>query len=237
MTCLFLAAKVEEQPRRIRDAINCVYYVRRRGDAVREKDQGQKEEEEDQDMDMEKQEEQGILPMDRGYWDLKETVVDTEQLVLRVLGFDLDTYQPYRILLNYARSLRARPVLVEVAWALLNDSLFSPTCCHVRPPQAQAVAALHLAQRLLLDQRGGGGGGGGGREKEEEIKVDREMWAVLGAEAQDVEGCCHELLTLYEEGVLQPPVGRRGEEEEEERGKNEEKRKAKHHASKGKSKP
>lgn len=274
MTCLFLAAKVEEQPRRIRDAINCVYFARKQLEALRTAAAASVPDEDDEDdeqdgggkeggrngRDARQQDEtkrrapppppaeaeDAILPLDRGYWEMKESVVDTEQLVLRVLGFDLDTYQPYRLLLNYARSLRARPLMVEVAWALLNDSLFSPACCLLRPPQAQAVAALHLAQRMLVVQEQQQEGQqqrqqetkamqisessnsrsskerkhtfvissrkSSGRNTSSELTVDREMWAVLGAKAEDVKACCHELLTLYEGGVgLSPPVWAKGE--------------------------
>jgi|EP00624_Nannochloropsis_granulata_P000935 hypothetical protein len=268
MTCLFLAAKVEEQPRRIRDAINCIYFAQRRLEALHatvtadvtdedEDDERGGEEVGKNGGGTRKQDEtrrrrgvaaapppeaeNAILPLDRGYWELKESVIDTEQLVLRVLGFDLDTDRPYRLLLNYARSLRARPEMVEVAWSLLNDSLFSPVFCLTRPSQAQAVAVLHLAQRLLMVQE---------QEEEEnekqqqqeqqqetgttmqlpgsssssqsvkprkhtfvisgstrlrntssEMTVNRGMWAVLGAKAEDVEACSNDLLTLYEEGI------------------------------------
>lgn len=30
------------------------------------------------------------------YWAMKERVVDSEQLILRVLGFDVETFQAYR---------------------------------------------------------------------------------------------------------------------------------------------
>jgi hypothetical protein len=49
------------------------------------------------------------------------------------------------------------------------------------------------------------------RNTSNELTVDREMWAVLGAKAEDVEACCHELLTLYEGGTgLSPPARARG---------------------------
>ena len=269
MTCLFLAAKVEEQPRRIRDAINCVYSAREQLEALRTAAAASVADEDEEDDEQEgggkeggrngrdarqqddkrrrapsppppPEAEDAILPLDRGYWEMKESVVDTEQLVLRVLGFDLNTYQPYRLLLNYARSLRARPLMVEVAWALLNDSLFSPVCCLKRPPQAQAVAALHLAQRMLVVQEQEqvkqeqlkdtktmqisvssntssskvkkhtfviSSSKNSGRNTSSELAVDREMWAVLGAKAEDVKACCQELLTLYENGIgISPPA-------------------------------
>jgi len=205
-TCLFLASKVEEQPRRIRDAINCVYVVRKQllaqaqgtrfvdtcapsegGDAetlsergwVHGNGNGGAPGELKGNTDLARSVKGNILSLDRGYWDLKESVVDTEQLVLRILGFDLETFMSYRLLLNYARSLRARPVLVEVAWALLNDSLFSPACCLALPSHAQAVAALDLAQRLLTaaggDRDGENEDGPPGQRGGLKLAIDKDM--------------------------------------------------------------
>lgn len=126
-------------------------------------------------------------------------MVDTEQLVLRVLGFEIETFEPLRLLCNHARSLRCRPLTVECAWRVLNDALFSPECCRARPPQALAVAALHLAQQSLRAL------GTGGKQEGEEVVCDLVMWRVLGAEEEDVDACLGELLGLYEEGVVAAP--------------------------------
>lgn len=118
--------------------------------------------------------------------------------MLRVLGFEIETFEPLRLLCNHARSLRCRPRTVECAWCIVNDALFSPECCCRRPPQALAVAALHLAQRSLRAVQGNGKG----EEGEEEVACDVGMWTVLGAEESDVRACLGELLGLYEEGVV-----------------------------------
>lgn len=34
------------------------------------------------------------------YWLMKERIVDSEQLILRVLGFDVETFQAYRYLIS-----------------------------------------------------------------------------------------------------------------------------------------
>lgn len=211
-TCLFLASKVEEQPRRLRDVINSIYFVRALARLAPETLTHTQEEGNERERIIEAE---AILKLDGQYWDLKEKLVDTEQLVLRVLGFDIDTFEPYRLLLNFARSLRARPVLVEVAWTLVNDALFSSRCQLECAPAAQAVAALYVGQQILLmkgkEKNEGEGEGRSRREKEEEeeeereMKVDRAMWIVLGAAPGEVEICCQEMLDLYEEGLLPPP--------------------------------
>lgn len=116
--------------------------------------------------------------------------------MLRVLGFEIETFEPLRLLCNHARSLRCRPLTVECAWRILNDALFSPECCCRRPPQALAVAALHLAQRSLRAVQWNEKG------EEEEVACDVGIWTVLGADAGDVRACLRELLGLYEDGVV-----------------------------------
>lgn len=116
--------------------------------------------------------------------------------MLRVLGFEIETFEPLRLLCNHARSLRCASLTVECAWRILNDALFSPGCCIHRPPQSLAVAALHLAQRSLRAVKGDGREGEGN-----EVACDVTTWRVLGAAKEDVEACLMELVSLYEEGV------------------------------------
>jgi hypothetical protein len=136
------------------------------------------------------------------YWDMKDKVVDMEQLVLRVLGFEVDTFQPYRLLLNYCRSLRCRPSVVQAAWAFVTDSLYLPTC-HIGGIAASAVACsgLLLAQCALGLRIGGTryiGDAVGARDRE--LCMTKEVWAALGASTADVESCCADLLDLYGRG-------------------------------------
>ena len=87
-TCLFLAAKTGEHPRRLRDVINTVRRLRRADD--------------------------GPMALDREYWSLKEKIVATEQRLLRSLGFDVHVQHPYRFMLNYARSLDVSLSLIHI---------------------------------------------------------------------------------------------------------------------------
>ena len=117
-TCLFLAAKTGEHPRRLRDVINTVRRLRRADD--------------------------GPMALDREYWSLKEKIVATEQRLLRSLGFDVHVQHPYRFMLNYARSLDVSCSVASRAWAYLNDCLWIPQLVHENPSKI-ACAALFLA--------------------------------------------------------------------------------------------
>ena len=117
-TCLFLAAKTGEHPRRLRDVINTVRRLKYADD--------------------------GPMALDREYWSLKEKIVETEQQLLRSLGFDVHVQHPYRFMLNYARSLDVSCSVASRAWAYLNDCLWIPQLVHENPSKI-ACAALFLA--------------------------------------------------------------------------------------------
>ncbi len=89
---LFLACKISNENRRIRDVIN-VYHILRL---------------EYQDDEFENQKEEIIEiestppPIDEAYWDFKEEIVRIEQQLLRVLNFDVYdlSISPYRIVVS-----------------------------------------------------------------------------------------------------------------------------------------
>lgn len=121
-SCLFLATKAEENPRRIRDVIGTSHHVLHPTEPP--------------------------MPLDEDYWDYKEKLVKYEQLVLRVLMFDMDVSHPFRFLLNFGRLLRVSRAVTQTAWALIVDALFEPLLLRYRPPDV-AAAALYVAARLL----------------------------------------------------------------------------------------
>ena len=91
--CLFLAAKVCEEPRRLRDVLNAVHLAAH-GDIIRDA---------------------------HDYWSRKSCLVAKEQLLLRELGYDTSFEDRQVLLLNSLRLLRAPRALYELAVALLND--------------------------------------------------------------------------------------------------------------------
>ncbi|XP_074872805.1 cyclin-Q [Carettochelys insculpta] len=126
MAALYLAGKVEEQHLRTRDIINVSYRC------------------------LHPQSEP--LELDCQFWELRDSIVQCELLVLRVLGFRVSFQHPHKYLLHYLLSLRQwmnrhsweRSPVPAVAWALLRDSYHGGLCLRY-PPQHVAVAVLYLA--------------------------------------------------------------------------------------------
>lgn len=73
--------------------------------------------------------------------------MEFEQVLLRSINFQVDPPDPYRLLLNYARSLRLHRDVTRTAWCLVNDSLFCPRALATSQP-AVACAAIRLAAKV-----------------------------------------------------------------------------------------
>ncbi|TSM04860.1 Cyclin-related protein FAM58A [Bagarius yarrelli] len=126
MSCIYLAGKVEEQHLRTRDIINvCHRYFRPGSDP---------------------------LELNEKFWELRDSVVQCELLVLRQLNFHVSFEHPHKYLLHYLLSVRSlmnryawsRTPIAETAWALLKDSYHGPVCVRYQP-QHLALTALYLA--------------------------------------------------------------------------------------------
>lgn len=101
-TCIYLAGKAEEDHIKIRDIIN-VFYAMLHSDSE-------------------------PLHNDSTYWALRDSIVQCELLLLRILRFKVANEHPHRYLLHYLKSLvewigdeKKGQLLSETCWALLND--------------------------------------------------------------------------------------------------------------------
>ena len=92
--CVFLSAKMCEEPRRVRDVLNA-FELATRGSIVRDA---------------------------QDYWARKERLVLAEQRLLRALAYETACGDPQVLALNMLRTLGAPRALYEMCVALLNDA-------------------------------------------------------------------------------------------------------------------
>ncbi|CAM6101310.1 unnamed protein product [Calypogeia fissa] len=125
--CMFLAGKVEETPRPLRDVILMSYDIRHKKDPTAVARIKQKETFEEQ----------------------KELVLVGERLVLTTLGFDLNIAHPYKPLVAAIKKLKvAQNALAQVAWNFVNDGLRTSLCLQFKPHHI-AAGAIFLAAKFL----------------------------------------------------------------------------------------
>lgn len=135
-TCLFLASKVEENCRKMKDlVVACVRVAQKQPD--REVDEQDKE-----------------------FWRWRDTILQLEDLLLEALCFDLSLEPPYQTLFNFLIQFgeENNKPLRNAAWAFINDSCLTPLCL-LWPSRTIAASALYAAARHcavgLLDSNKG----------------------------------------------------------------------------------
>lgn len=113
------------------------------------------------------------------YYTAKAQLITDEQVLLRVMQFDIGVEQPHKYLLCFSKTLRAPQEVVRLATCALNDSLVYSDACLKRTPDTVAAAALHVAAQLAqypLPQLGQSG-----------------CWGALGLDEQAVASACTDL--------------------------------------------
>ncbi|KAL7744967.1 hypothetical protein ACLKA6_007237 [Drosophila palustris] len=128
MSCVCLASKIEEAPRRIRDVINVFHHIKQ----VR----AQKE----------------ISPMvlDQYYTNMKMQVIKAERRVLKELGFCVHVKHPHKLIVMYLQVLQyeKHEKLMQMSWNFMNDSLRTDVFMRYTP-EAIACACIYLSARKL----------------------------------------------------------------------------------------
>ncbi|KIX03099.1 uncharacterized protein Z518_06649 [Rhinocladiella mackenziei CBS 650.93] len=135
-TAIFLATKVEENYRKMRElVVACCRVAQKQPNLV-------------------------VDEQSKEYWKWRDNILHNEDLLLEALCFDLQLEQPYRILLDYLRFYRVQEnkLLRNTSWAFLNDSLVTTMCLQLTP-SAIAGSALYIGVKfagitLPDDERG-----------------------------------------------------------------------------------
>jgi len=138
MGCLFLASKVEEKPKRLREVLFAFHYVYK----LRTKSEG-------------KMELGG--PMYAGW---KHSLVDIERIILKELGFSFYIIEhAHRFILFYVKLLDGDGDMAQEAWAYCNDSLRTDAQLRVKSEviacAAISLAAMKLGKHLPTQSRDG----------------------------------------------------------------------------------
>lgn len=128
MSCIYLASKIEEAPRRIRDVINVFHHIKQM--------RGQKP----------------IQPMilDSSYIGMKNQVIKAERRVLKELGFCVHVKHPHKLIVMYLQVLgyEQNQRLMQMSWNFMNDSLRTDVFVRYNP-ESIACACIYLSARKI----------------------------------------------------------------------------------------
>ena len=161
--CIFLGAKVSEEPRRLRDIVNCVQMIRPECPEYTRIEQTTT----NKDILLVQSKSKQLILWTRqppilndAYWDSKQKIIETEQHVLRWIYFDTYVPSPHRAVLiimdqlclsaedEFNSGSTKKKAIVFLAWKILNNTIFSVACLqhHV---MALSLAAVTMALENL----------------------------------------------------------------------------------------
>lgn len=101
-SCLWVAAKLEESPKKAQHVLNVFNRVECRR--------------ENKPLEL-------LDPFSKRYEELKVDLIRTERHLLKEMGFICHVEHPHKFIINYLLQLQAPPELMQEAWNLANDSL------------------------------------------------------------------------------------------------------------------
>ena len=187
----FLAGKVEDTPKKLRDTVMTMQKLRLRAENPTAdpklwpppSSSGKKPEETAE------------------YLRVKKDVLQMELELMKTLNFDLNVEHSYKYVLTYAKQLSADRDLAQVAWNFCNDSLRTRLCVQYRA-KPLAAGAIYLAAKFL-------------KPKYDHLLQDKfdGIHADAGSRQADMEEISNQILDLYERGAaasIRPALGKAG---------------------------
>nr|XP_024396544.1 cyclin-L1-1-like isoform X3 [Physcomitrium patens]PNR39960.1 hypothetical protein PHYPA_020240 [Physcomitrium patens] len=124
-SCVWLAAKLEESPRKIHEVLQVFNRMEQR---------------------------RGKLPLEflelssQKYEEMKIDLIRTERHLLKEMGFICHVEHPHKFIISYLKVLAAPSELMQVAWNLANDSLRSTLCVRFKS-EVVACGVVYAASR------------------------------------------------------------------------------------------
>ncbi|KAK9454817.1 cyclin-like protein [Dipodascopsis uninucleata] len=126
-TCIFLASKIEENIRKLRDIVIACCRVAQKNEKL------------------------VIDENNKEFWRWRDIILFNEELLLEAICFDLSIETPYSIMMYYTRKLLKtddeRSALSKSSWAFLNDSVRT-TICLIYPAKVIAAASMYFASKI-----------------------------------------------------------------------------------------
>ncbi|XP_064644218.1 cyclin-T1-like isoform X2 [Lineus longissimus] len=118
--CLFLAAKVEEQPRKLEHVVSIAYRCLHR-------------------------DQPSLDTKSEKYLEKAQELVCNENILLQALGFDITVDHPHTHVVKTCQLVRASKDLAQTSYFLATNSLHLTSMCLAAKPTVVACVAIHLA--------------------------------------------------------------------------------------------
>ncbi|CAG8478009.1 9529_t:CDS:2 [Paraglomus occultum] len=122
-TCVFVASKIEETYKKLKDILVAAYNVRHPLGP-------------------------DINPDGQTLEEQRRRIIGYERLVLENIRFDFQIQQPHKFLVKFIKRLGGDKTLARKAWTIVNDA-YKTTACLRFPAHVMAAASLWLAAKLL----------------------------------------------------------------------------------------
>ena len=165
-TCLFLATKVEENCRKMKElVVACVKVAQKNPSKV-------------------------VDEQDKEFWRWKDNILQSEDVLLESVCFDLSVDPPYKTLFDFLVYFGEdeNKKLRNTAWAFVNDSCLTMLCV-LFSSRTIAGSALYAAAKHC---------GVSFRDDEN----DRPWWEIVGIELRDIRRVCNYMAGVYENSPL-----------------------------------